>query len=75
MKRTTVFIDPKLERELKRLAARRNVTFATVVREAMAAYIATPAAGVVPSISGRFSSGKHDTSAKVDDLLWDDPHR
>ncbi len=75
MKRTTIFVDPRLERELKRVAAQRNVTFATVVREAMAAYLATPAAGVVPSIAGRFTSGKSDTSARVDELLWDDPHR
>lgn len=75
MKRTTIFIDPKLERELKRMAARRNVTFATVVREAMTAYVATPAAGVVPSIAGRFSSGRGDTAARVDGLLREDPHR
>jgi predicted transcriptional regulator len=74
MKRTTIFLDSKLERALKRLAARRGVSFAMVVREAMAAYVATPEAGTVPSIAGRFTSGKGDTSEQVDDLLWRDPH-
>jgi hypothetical protein len=74
MKRTTIFLDPKVERELKRMATRRGVTFAAVVREAMAAYLVTPAAGKVPSIAGRFSSGRTDTSERADELLWKDPH-
>jgi hypothetical protein len=74
MKRTTIFLDPKVERELKRMASRRGVTFATVVREAMAAYLITPAAGTLPSIAGRFSSGKSDTAERADELLWKDPH-
>lgn len=74
MKRTTVFLDAKLERALKRLAARRGVSFAMVVREAMAAYVAAPEAGSLPSIAGKFASGRTDTSARVDELLWNDPH-
>lgn len=74
MKRTTVFLDPKVERELKRLAARRGVSFATVVREAMAAYVLVPAARPLPTIAGRFSSGRSDTSERVDELLWRNPH-
>jgi hypothetical protein len=74
MKRTTIFLDPKVERELKRVAERRGVTFATVVREAMAAYLVTPSAGTMPSIAGRFSSGTSDTSERAEELLWKDPH-
>jgi hypothetical protein len=75
MKRTTVFLDDKLLGQLKRLAHRRGVSFASVVREAMATYVAEPAAlGTVPSVAGRFASGTDDTSARVDDLLWKDPH-
>jgi hypothetical protein len=74
MKRTTVFLDSKLERALKRIAARRGVSFAMVVREAMAAYVASPEAGTLPSIAGRFSSGTPDTSERVDELLWREPH-
>lgn len=75
MRRTTVFLDTKTERELKRLAARRGVSFATIIREAAAAYVAAPAAGTVPAIAGRFSSGHKDTAERVDELLWPDPHR
>lgn len=75
MKRTTIFLDNELVRALKRLAARRGVSFATVVREAASAYLAAPAAGaVVPSVAGRFASGTSDTSARVDELLWSEPH-
>jgi hypothetical protein len=45
------------------------------VREALAQYIAAPAAGGhMPSITGRFSSGTADTSSRVDELLWRNPH-
>lgn len=75
LKRTTVFLDEKLLRQLKRLALRRGVSFATVVREAMATYVAEPAsAGTVPSVAGRFASGSADTSERVDALLWREPH-
>ena len=76
MKRTTVFLDEMLLRQLKQLAQRRKVSFATVVREAMATYVAEPpSAGVLPSVAGRFASGAADTSERVDDYLWRDPHR
>jgi predicted transcriptional regulator len=75
MRRTTIFLDDKLLRQLKRLAQRRGVSFASVVREAMATYVAEPAsAGAVPSVAGRFASDSADTSARVDDLLWKEPH-
>lgn len=75
MKRTTVFLDEKLLRQLKKLAQRRNVSFASLVREAIATYVAEPAsAGAVPSVAGRFASGAADTSERVDALLWREPH-
>jgi len=46
-----------------------------MVREAVALYLAAPAAKTgVPSISGQFASGTSDTSERVDELLWRDPH-
>jgi hypothetical protein len=75
MKRTSLFFDDKLLRSLKRLATRRGVSVASIVREAVASYLAEPAVGTtLPSIAGRFASGMRDTSARVDDLLWSDPH-
>lgn len=77
MKRTSLFLDEQLLRQLKRVAARRGVSFATVVREAMAAYVAAPmtSGGTLPSVAGKFSSGRTDTSTRVDELLWKDPHK
>lgn len=76
MKRTSLFLDPSVVSQLQRLARRRGVSFATVVREALAVYAAEPTTGVpdVPSIAGRFASGHGDTSSRVDELLWRDPH-
>jgi len=75
MHRTTIFLDDKLQRRLQRLAERRGVSFASVVREALAQYVARPAgSSALPSIAGRFSSGQPDTSERVDELLWRDPH-
>jgi hypothetical protein len=74
MKRTTVFLEDKLLRDLKRLAEKRGVSFATVVREAAAAYVVEPVVGKVPSIAGQFASGKRDTAERAHELLWNDPH-
>jgi hypothetical protein len=75
MKRTSLFFDDKLLRALRRLATQRGVSVASIVREAVASYLAEPATGTaLPSIAGRFASGKRDTSTRVDDLLWSDPH-
>ncbi len=75
MKRTSLFLDAKTLRDAQRLAKSRGVSMATLVREAMAAYLAGPPAGdPLPSIAGSFSSGTSDTSERVDELLWRDPH-
>jgi hypothetical protein len=75
MRRTTVFLDDKLLRDLQRVARAKGVSFATVVREALSGYLTAPGgAGSVPSIAGRFTSGSGDTSERVDELLWHDPH-
>ena len=76
MKRTTVFLDDQLLRRLRRAAHKKGVSAATLVREALSQYLAQAATGGgVPSIAGRFASGTGDTSSRVDELLWRDPHR
>jgi predicted transcriptional regulator len=75
MKRTSLFLDEKLLERLQRLADRRGVSTAHLVREAVAAYLAgnaTPAK--VPAIAGQFASGMRDGAERVDELLWSDPH-
>lgn len=78
MKRTSLFLDDKIVAQLQRLARRRGVSFATIVREALAVYAGEPNTdtdgSALPSVTGRFSSGHTDTAERVDELLWRDPH-
>ncbi len=75
MKRTSLFLDPHTLRDLKHAADRRRVSVASLVREAISRYLAEPAAtGRLPSVTGRFSSGKTNTSTRTEKLLWRDPH-
>ncbi|MFN2399186.1 MAG: CopG family transcriptional regulator [Gemmatimonadaceae bacterium] len=76
MDRTTVFLERSLLRRAKQFARKEGKSFAAVVREALAAYILGPsgAASGLPSIAGRFGSGRSDVSEGVDELLWSDPH-
>jgi len=75
MNRTSLFLDEEMIKRIQKLARARGVSFATLVREALAQYIveAEPATSV-PSIAGRFASGEKDTSERVDELLWRNPH-
>ena len=76
MNRTSLFLDSRTLADLKRAARRRNVSMATLVREAVSAYLTEPASEArLPSIAGRFSSGRKNTSANVDKLLWSNPHK
>lgn len=80
MKRTTIFLEERLLERAQKFARREGKSFAQVVREAVASYIAggggapSGARGRLPSFAGRFSSGHPDTSERVDELLWRDPH-
>jgi hypothetical protein len=76
MHRTTIFIEMELLRQARRRARQEGKSFAAVVREALAAYVAgTPhSTDRLPSVAGRFASGTSDTSERVDELLWTDPH-
>ena len=75
MKRTSLFLDPGILRDLRRAAERRQVSVASLVREAIAKYLAEPStAPRLPSVTGRFSSRKRHTSERVDELLWRHPH-
>lgn len=75
MKRTTIFLDEQLLSRAQRLAQRRGVSFATVVREALSQYVVQPQTpSALPSVAGAFDSGTSDTSERVDELLWHDPH-
>jgi hypothetical protein len=75
MKRTTIFLDEQTLQRLQRTAQRQGVSAAMLVREAVTRYLdAPPAASQLPSIAGQFTSAHVDTSERVDQLLWPDPH-
>lgn len=75
MRRTTIFLDEGLLRKAQRYARREGKSFAAVVREAIAAYISGGRKGHrLPSVTGQFASGHADTSERVDELLWSEPH-
>ncbi len=76
MKRTTIFLDDATERRLREAARRTGQPMAGMVREALSAYLDHREAVVtpLPSLAGRFASGTSDTSQRVDELLWCDPH-
>jgi len=80
MKRTSVFLDESLLRRAQDHADRQGTSFAQLVREAVAAYLAhgtgtaARAAGTLPAFAGRFASGEGETSERADQRLWQDPH-
>ena len=63
-------------KKARRYATRHGKSFAQVVREAVAAYLVEGGSmkGKLPSLAGKFASGRSDISEQVDDLLWNDPH-
>lgn len=75
MKRTSLFLDDKLLKLLRRAATREGVSVASIVREAVSRYLADPEQPAkLPSIAGRFGSRTRDTANDTDKFLWRDPH-
>jgi predicted DNA-binding protein len=71
MKRTTIFVPEDLERDLQLYANRDGRPAASLVREALAEYIAHRRdAHVLPSFAGQFASGHSDTAERHDALLF-----
>ena len=72
MKRTTIFIEEELERELKALAARTDRPMASLVREAVTQYVvnARPAEPNRLGFVAIGRSGRSDTAERHEQLLW-----
>jgi hypothetical protein len=68
MKRTTVYLEPELELLIKSEMRRRGKPMATIVREALRAYLGREA-GKAPPGAGAFRSGRRDTAAKAEAVL------
>jgi predicted transcriptional regulator len=78
MKRTTIFLEERVERDLQAIARREGRPMAAVVREAIARYLGSRrrAAGRSLSFLAMGHSGHRDTAERHEDLLWRDlaPH-
>ena len=79
MIRTQISLTERQARRLRRLAADRSVSMATIIREAIDVYVpddeAARAARTarVLAAAGRFDSGLVDVSERHDDYLAEDP--
>lgn len=72
MKRTTIFIDESVERDLQALARRERRPTSALIREVLARYVgeAKRKTGGSLRIVGMGRSGQCDTAEKHEDLLW-----
>jgi hypothetical protein len=71
MKRTTIFVPEDLERDLQLYARRDGRPAASLVREALAGYIARRRQEQpLPAFAGQFASGRADTADRHDELLF-----
>ena len=72
MKRTTIFVDEAIEKDLKVLARRQGRTAAAVIRDALARYVRdqVDGPGLALRIVGLGASGHRDTAETHEDLLW-----
>jgi len=72
MKRTTLFIEPEMERELQSLARREGRPVAALVREAVAHYVsaARDARSVRLGFIAAGRSGRRDIAETHEDLLF-----
>jgi len=72
MKRTTIFVEPDIERDLRLYAEREGRSTASVVREALAQWLDARRAAPVPRpafvASGR--SGRRDIAERHESLLF-----
>ena len=69
MQKTTVYLDADDYRRLKRVAARRRLPPAQLVREAVAEYVVAHTAPRVARSVGAFASRRHDLGERAEDLL------
>jgi hypothetical protein len=69
MDKTTLYLDGNDYRRLKRVAARKRVAPAQLVREAVAEYVVRYDTTRLARSVGAFRSGRTDLSERAEDLL------
>lgn len=70
MKRTTIFADNDLLREIKELSKEENKSMGEIIREAMQNYIKQKRFKKKISFIGIGNSGRKDIAEKHEELLW-----
>ena len=71
MKRTTIFADDDVLRELKEISAEENISVAEAMRKAMRIYVQQKRRRKTNlSFVGISSSGRKDISERHEELLW-----
>ncbi len=73
MKRTTIFTDEYLYKEIKDISDEEKKSIAEVIREAMEIYIRQKRQKKRLSFIGTGNSGRKDISENHEDLLWKKP--
>jgi metal-responsive CopG/Arc/MetJ family transcriptional regulator len=72
MKRTTIFADENMLRDLKEISEQDNKSVAEVVREAITSYVRVrrKKRKAQPGFVGIGKSGRNDIAEKYEELLW-----
>lgn len=68
MRRTTIYLDPELETQLKAEMLRRGKPMAELIRQAVHEYLVRGRPAPPPG-AGAFSSGHDDTADRAEELL------
>lgn len=68
MKRTTIYLEPELEIQLKLEASRTKKSMVEVIREALRSHLSR-APKTPPPGAGAFDSGHDDTAERAEELL------
>lgn len=69
-----MFLDESLEKDLRMLAQQRGTPVASLVREALALYVASAQEAPKLSFVGAGASGRSDVAERHEELLWREPH-
>ena len=74
MKRTTLFVEESVDRELHALARRKGVPVSALVRESLARYVTEQRRGQKFALRflGQGGSGRNDVAERHEELLWRD---
>jgi len=68
MRRTTIYLEPELEAQLKAETLRRKQPMAELIREAVREYLVRSRPARPPG-AGSFSSGHDDTAERAEEVL------